>query len=137
MAVGAVGRLSPSYCIQDGVVPRTKLPHILRCIAEIGRKYGVRIVNVAHAGDGNVHPILLFDERDKSQVARAVQAGHELLEECIRSGGSVTAEHGIGVEKIAFMERLFAAADLTAMARLRSAMNPHNRLNPGKVLPED
>ena len=135
MAVGAVGRLSPSYCIQDGVVPRTRLPHILRRIAEIGRKHGVRIVNVAHAGDGNVHPILLFDERDRDQVARAVQAGNELLEECIRSGGSVTAEHGIGVEKIGLMDRLFAPADLAAMARVRRAMNPQNRLNPGKLLP--
>jgi glycolate oxidase len=135
MAVGAVGRLSPSYCIQDGVVPRTRLPYILRRIAEIGLKHGLRIVNVAHAGDGNVHPILLFDERDKEQVARAVTAGNELLGECIRAGGSVTAEHGIGVEKIALMDRLFAAADLAAMARVRRAMNPHNRLNPGKVLP--
>lgn len=135
MAVGAVGRLSPSYCIQDGVVPRTRLPYILRRIAEISQKHGIRIVNVAHAGDGNVHPILLFDERDRQQVARAVAAGHELLEECIRCGGSVTAEHGIGVEKLAFMDRLFGPADLGAMARLRSALDPHNRLNPGKVLP--
>ncbi|MGQ9574380.1 MAG: FAD-binding oxidoreductase [Thermoguttaceae bacterium] len=135
MAVGAVGRLSPSYCIQDGVVPRTRLPYILRRIAEISQKHGIRIVNVAHAGDGNVHPILLFDERDRQQVARAVAAGHELLEECIRCGGSVTAEHGIGVEKLAFMDRLFGPADLGAMARLRSALDPHSRLNPGKVLP--
>jgi len=136
MAVGAVGRLSPSYCIQDGVVPRTRLPHILRRIAEIGRKHALRIVNVAHAGDGNVHPILLFDERDPDQLARAVQAGQELLEECIRVGGSVTAEHGIGVEKIGLMDRLFAPADLAAMARVRHAMNPRNRLNPGKLLPQ-
>ncbi len=90
-------------------MPRTRLPHILRRIAEIGAKHRVRIVNVAHAGDGNVHPILLFDERDKEEVARVLAAGHELLEECIACGGSVTAEHGVGVEKIAFMERLFAA----------------------------
>jgi glycolate oxidase len=135
MAVGAVGRLSPNYCIQDGVVPRTRLPHILRRIAEIGQRHALRIVNVAHAGDGNVHPILLFDQRDRAQVARAVQAGRELLEECIRSGGSVTAEHGIGVEKIGLMDQLFAPADLAAMARVRRAMNPQNRLNPGKLLP--
>ncbi len=135
MAVGAVGRLSPSYCVQDGVVPRTRLPHILRTIVEIGQKHGVRIVNVAHAGDGNVHPILLFDDRDRGQVARAMAAGSELLDECIRLGGSVTAEHGIGVEKIALMDRLFSAADLAAMARVRSAMNPSNCLNPGKLLP--
>jgi len=135
MAVGAVGRLSPSYCIQDGVVPRTRLPQILRRIAEIGGKHRLRIVNVAHAGDGNVHPILLFDERDKEQVGRVLAAGHEILEECIRLGGSVTAEHGVGVEKIDFMERLFAPADLEAMRRLGRAINPSGRLNPGKLLP--
>lgn len=135
MAVGAVGRLSPSYCIQDGVVPRTRLPHILRRIAEIGRKHAVRIVNVAHAGDGNVHPILLFDERDKEEVARVLGAGQELLEECIQCGGSVTAEHGVGVEKIAFMDRQFAPADLEAMRRLQRAMNPSGGLNPGKLIP--
>lgn len=135
MAVGAVGRLSPSYCIQDGVVPRTRLPHILRRIVEIADKHSVRIVNVAHAGDGNVHPILLFDERDKGEVARVLAAGSDLLEECIRSGGSVTAEHGIGVEKLAFMDRQFAPADLEAMTRVRKAFNPDNRLSPGKLLP--
>ena len=83
MAVGAVGRLSPSYIIQDGVVPRTQLPRILRRIAEISKKHGIRIVNVAHAGDGNVHPILLFDQREREQVERALAAGRELLEECI------------------------------------------------------
>ena len=135
MAVGAVGRLSPSYCIQDGVVPRTRLPHILRRIVEISAKHNVRIVNVAHAGDGNVHPILLFDERDRDQIDRVLAAGNELLEECIQCGGSVTAEHGIGVEKIAFMDRLFSADDLKAMARLRDAFNPHGRLGRGKLLP--
>ena len=89
-AVGAIGRLSPSYMIEDGVVPRTRLPHILRRTAEIGQKHQIRIVNVAHAGDGNVHPILLFDERDREQVERAVAAGREILEECIACGGSVT-----------------------------------------------
>ena len=136
MAVGAVGRLSPSYCIQDGVVPRTQLPHILRRIAEIAAKYGVRIVNVAHAGDGNVHPILLFDERDPEQVERVLAASGELLEECIACGGSVTAEHGIGVEKIDFMDRLFAPADLEAMRRVRQAFDPSGCLNPGKLIPE-
>ncbi len=135
MAVGAVGRLSPSYCIQDGAVPRTRLPHELRRIGEIARKHRVRIVNVAHAGDGNVHPILLFDERDRDEVARVLAAGSELLEECIACGGSVTAEHGIGVEKLAFMHRQFAPADLEAMVRVRRAFNPSGRLSPGKLLP--
>ena len=135
LAVGAVGRLSSGYCIQDGVVPRTRLPHVLRRISEIAQKHQVRIVNVAHAGDGNVHPILLFDERDKEEVARVLAAGEELLEECIACGGSVTAEHGIGVEKIGLMKRQFDEADLEAMARVRRALNPAGRLCPGKVLP--
>ncbi len=135
MAVGATGRLSPSYTIQDGVVPRTKLPHIIRRTAEIGKKHNIRIVNVAHAGDGNVHPILLFDERDRKQVERAVAAGREILQECIACGGSITAEHGIGVEKLALMDRLFAPADLDAMCRVRRAFDPAGRLNPGKLIP--
>ena len=96
-AFGAIGRLSPSYCTQDGVVPRTKLPHIFRCISEIGTRHNVKIVNVFHAGDGNIHPIILFDERIPEQVRAALAAGHEILNECIACGGSVTGEHGIGV----------------------------------------
>lgn len=135
-AVGATGRLSPSYTIQDGVVPRTRLPHIIRRTAEIGQKYQIRIVNVAHAGDGNIHPILLFDERNREEVERAVAAGREILEECIACGGSITAEHGIGVEKIGLMDRLFAPADLEAMRRVRQAFDPTGRLNPGKLIPQ-
>ncbi len=135
LAVGAVGRLSPSYCIQDGVVPRTRLPEILRRIAEIATRHGIRIVNVAHAGDGNVHPILLFDERDPDEVSRALAAGRELLEACIGAGGSITAEHGVGLEKIGLMQRQFAPPDLAAMDRLRAAFDPYQVLNPGKLLP--
>jgi len=134
-AFGAVGRLSPSYCTQDGVVPRTKLPHILRRITEISAKHEIRIVNVFHAGDGNIHPILLFDERDAAQVERVLAASGEILEECIASGGSVTGEHGIGVEKISFMRKLFNDDDLAAMSRMREAFNPLNRLSPAKMLP--
>jgi glycolate oxidase len=134
-AFGAVGRLSPSYCTQDGVVPRTRLPHILRRITEIGEKHQVRIVNVFHAGDGNIHPILLFDERDQAQVERVLAASGEILDECIACGGSVTGEHGIGVEKISFMRKLFSDDDLAAMTRMREAFNPHNRLSPAKMLP--
>ncbi len=134
-AAGALGRLSPSYFTQDGVVPRTRLPEIIRRVGEIGKKHQVRIVNVAHAGDGNVHPVLLVDPRDGEQLRRAKAAGRELLEECIRCGGSVTAEHGIGVEKIDLMDRLFGPEDLAAMARVRQAFDPDGRLNPGKVLP--
>jgi glycolate oxidase len=134
-AFGAIGRLSPSYCTQDGVVPRTKLPHILRCIIEIGKKYDLRIVNVFHAGDGNIHPILLFDERDAEQVRRVLLASTEILDACLACGGSVTGEHGIGVEKIGFMSKMFTPDDLAAMANLRQAFNPLNNLSPDKMLP--
>ncbi len=137
LSVGAVGRLSNSYMIQDGVVPRTRLPHILRRITEIAGKYDIRIVNVAHAGDGNVHPILLFDERDREEVRRALAAGREVLEECIACGGSVTAEHGVGIEKIEFMEKLFGPSDLRAMRCLRDAFDPQGRMNPGKLIPAE
>jgi glycolate oxidase len=134
-AFGAVGRLSPSYCTQDGVVPRTKLPHILRRITEIGAKYQLRVVNVFHAGDGNIHPILLFDDRDTEQTKRVLEASGEILDECIACGGSVTGEHGIGVEKLDFMPKLFSADDLEAMDGLRRVFNPQGRLSPGKMLP--
>jgi glycolate oxidase len=132
MAVGSLGRLSPGYVLQDGVVPRTRLPHVFRRIAEISSKHRVRIVNVAHAGDGNVHPILLFDERDPDLTARAQAASREVLEECIACGGSITAEHGVGIEKIELIERLFSPFDLRAMHRVRQAFDPAGRLNPGK-----
>ena len=134
-AFGAIGRLSPSYCTQDGVVPRTRLPEIMRRITAISQKHDIRVVNVFHAGDGNLHPILLFDERDASQLQRVLAASHEILEACLECGGSVSGEHGIGVEKIGFMNRMFTADDLTAMANLRTALNPDGRLSPGKMLP--
>jgi glycolate oxidase len=134
-AFGAIGRLSSSYCTQDGVVPRTKLPDILQRIREIGKKYQLRIVNVFHAGDGNLHPILLFDERHPDEVKRVLAASHEILEECLACGGSVTGEHGIGLEKISFMHRMFSDDDLDVMARLRDALNPDGLLSPGKLLP--
>ena len=134
-AFGAIGRLSPSYCTQDGVVPRTQLPHILKRITEIGEHYGLRIVNVFHAGDGNIHPILLFDERDPQQTEQVLKASGEILDECLKCGGSVTGEHGIGVEKIGFMNKMFNESDLAVMANLRRAFNPNNNLSPDKMLP--
>lgn len=134
-AFGAIGRLSPTFCTQDGVVPRTKLPHILAHITEVGRRYGLRIANVFHAGDGNIHPILLFDERDPAQVRAVLDASREILDECINVGGSVTGEHGIGVEKIEFMPRLFTADDLAAMTAIRVAFNPLGRCSPEKMIP--
>jgi glycolate oxidase len=134
-AFGALGRLAPSLCTQDGVVPRTKLPHMLRRTREIEKKYDLRIGNVFHAGDGNIHPVILFDERDPDQVRRVLEASHEILEECIACGGSVTGEHGIGVEKLDLMPKLFSPADLEQMLRLRSAFNPDNRCSPHKIFP--
>jgi glycolate oxidase len=134
-AFGAIGRLSPSYCTQDGVVPRSKLPHILRRITEIAKSYDLRVVNVFHAGDGNIHPILLFDERDHEQIKRVLKASGEILDECLACGGSVTGEHGIGVEKIEFMKKMFTDDDLSVMANLREAFNPLNNLSPDKMLP--
>jgi glycolate oxidase len=134
-AFGAIGRLSPTYCTQDGVVPRTKLPHILRHIVAVGQRHDLRIANVFHAGDGNIHPILLFDERDAEQVKRVFLASHEILDECIAVGGSVTGEHGIGVEKMEFMPKLFSPSDLAAMVAIRNTFNPEGRCNPSKMLP--
>jgi glycolate oxidase len=135
-AFGTVGRLGyPSYCTQDGVVPRTRLPEIMRFIQATSAKYDVAIANVFHAGDGNIHPVILFDERDPDQVRRVLAAGSDILTECIRLGGSVTGEHGIGIEKLDFMPKLFRPEDLAFMVRLRSAFNPLNRCSPNKLLP--
>jgi glycolate oxidase len=134
-AFGAIGRLSTAFCTQDGVVPRTKLPHILRTITKIGERYDLRIANVFHAGDGNIHPILLFDDRDPAQVERVLHASHEILDECIAVGGSVTGEHGIGVEKMSFMPKLFTPQDLATMVALRGVFNPEGRCSPEKMLP--
>jgi glycolate oxidase len=134
-AFGAIGRLSPSYCTQDGVVPRTKLPEILRLIVESGKRHNLRIVNVFHAGDGNIHPIILFDERDADQVQRVLHASDEILDACIELGGSVTGEHGIGVEKISFMSKLFSEADLATFLKVRMAFNPTGLCSPKKMLP--
>jgi glycolate oxidase len=134
-AFGALGRLAPSLCTQDGVVPRTKLPHMLRRTRAIAAEYGLEIGNVFHAGDGNIHPVILFDERDPDQVRRVIAAGNEILDECIACGGSVTGEHGIGVEKLDFMPKMFAPPDLDQMLRLRDAINPENRCSPHKIFP--
>ena len=134
-AFGAIGRLSPNYLTQDGVVPRSKLPEIMRFIRATSEKYGLRIPNVFHAGDGNIHPLVLYDERDPDQVRRALAAGHDILEKCIELGGSVTGEHGIGVEKIDFMEKQFTKDDLDAMRALRRVFDPENRCNPHKMFP--
>src|SRR5213078_602685 len=133
-AFGAIGRLSPSYCTQDGVVPRTKLPEILKFIRACAKQYDITIANVFHAGDGNIHPILLFDERDADQVKRVLMASNDILTECVRLGGSVTGEHGIGVEKLDHLHLMFNDADLAAQRKLREVFDPELRANPYKIL---
>jgi glycolate oxidase len=134
-AISAAGRLSPNYLIEDCITPRSKLPKFLQKIAEIGQKHQVRILNVAHAGDGNLHPVILYDERDRASVARALAASEELLAECVAIGGSVTGEHGVGSRKIDFMPRQFQSADLEAFQRVRYSFDPYGLFNPGKLLP--
>jgi glycolate oxidase len=134
-AFGAMGRISPSYYVQDGVIPRTRLPEVLRRIHDIAARRGVRIANVFHAGDGNLHPLLLFDERDPEQRARVLQASEEVLRVCAEVGGSLSGEHGIGIEKREDMPLVFAEADLAAMQKVRQAFDPHNLCNPGKIFP--
>jgi glycolate oxidase len=135
-AFGAVGRLAPNYCTQDGVVPRTRVPEILRQIAAAAERHRLRIANVFHAGDGNIHPILLYDERDRDEVARVLAAGREILEACVALGGSLTGEHGIGVEKMGQMPLLFGPDDLRAMTQLRAVFDPEGRANPHKIFPD-
>jgi glycolate oxidase len=134
-AFGAVGRLSPSYYVQDGVIPRTKLPATLKRIDEIGKKYEFQIGNIFHAGDGNLHPIILFDQRDHAQFERAVAAAGEIMQFCVESGGALTGEHGVGMEKNELMPLMFSEADFDLMRRMRGAFNADGRLNPGKILP--
>lgn len=134
-AFGAVGRLSPNYVTQDGVVPRSRVPEIMRFIQATSEEYDLRIPNVFHAGDGNIHPLILFDERKPEEVKRALAAGDAILSKCVELGGSVSGEHGIGAEKIDFMSRQFAKADLEAMQLLRKAFDPGKRCNPHKMFP--
>lgn len=134
-AFGAVGRLSPTYYVQDGVIPRTKLPQTLREIERIGKESGFEIGNIFHAGDGNLHPIILFDARDEKQFQRAVSAADAIIRFCIEMGGAITGEHGVGMEKDRLMPLLFSEADLALMRSVRDAFNPKGRLNPGKIFP--
>jgi len=134
-AFGAVGRVSPFYYVQDGVVPRTQIAPTLRVIGEVGRKYGLTISNIFHAGDGNMHPIILFDARKPGDLEKARAAGAEILEYCISVGGSITGEHGVGMEKSELMERQFSSETLDMMRGFKQLFDPENRFNPGKVLP--
>src|SRR5215471_8111779 len=134
-AFGAYGRISPAYMVMDGVIPRTKLPYVLKRVNEIVAEYGLRVGNVFHAGDGNLHPNILYDPRKPGEEARVVAAGAEIMKVCADVGGSISGEHGIGLEKADFMPFIFSVADLALMQRLKSAFNPSGLCNPGKVFP--
>jgi glycolate oxidase len=134
-AFGAVGRISPTYYAMDGVIPRTKLPATLRRLAEIGKKYGFQIGNIFHAGDGNLHPLIPFNGRDRDEFRRAIAAGSEIIRCCIEMGGAITGEHGVGMEKDHLMPYLFSAVDLELMRGVHDAFNPAGLLNPGKIFP--
>jgi glycolate oxidase len=134
-AFGALGRLAPSNYVLDGVIPRSKLPEALERIHETGKKFGFQIGNMFHAGDGNLHPIVLYDLRDTEQFKRAIAAAEEIIRMCISLGGALTGEHGVGMEKNELMTLLFSDADFDLMRRIHDAFNPDSSLNPGKIFP--
>ena len=134
-AFGAMGALAPNYYVQDGVVPRSKLPAMMRRVSEISKQFDLRIANVFHAGDGNLHPNILFDMRAPGELERVIEAGAATLRACIELGGSITGEHGVGLEKKAYIGLLFNEADLEAMTRVRHVFDPDGRFNPAKLFP--
>ncbi|HET7755134.1 MAG TPA: FAD-linked oxidase C-terminal domain-containing protein [Anaeromyxobacteraceae bacterium] len=134
-AFAAVGHLSPNYLVEDGVIPRSEIARVLREIGALTQAAGLRVANVFHAGDGNLHPLVLYDARIPGQEERAAAVGGEILRICIRSGGSITGEHGVGAEKAAYMAEQFGEADLETMQRVRRAFDEAGIMNPGKVFP--
>lgn len=136
MALAAMGRLSPNYYLHDTVVPRTKLPATLRRVEEISREFGLRIANVFHAGDGNLHPLMLFDRHKKGDVERVLGASHEIISYCVEVGGALSGEHGIGTEKRDYMTLVFTGEDLAAMAGIKNGFDPGALFNPEKLFPK-
>jgi len=134
-AFAAVGRISPNYYVQDGVIPRSQISVVLREIAELSAREGLRVANVFHAGDGNLHPLVLYDARIPGQERRAEHVGGEILRICIRHGGSITGEHGVGADKAVYLGELFGDADLETMNYVRCAFDPERAFNPNKVFP--
>ncbi len=134
-AFGAVARITPSYLVCDGTVPRTALPAVLRKVAEVSRKYDLMIPNVFHAGDGNLHPLILFDWRNADQKVRVMKAGMEILELCVQVGGTISGEHGVGIEKMDAMRLVFSEADIRAQVKVKRAFDRKDLSNPGKMFP--
>ncbi|MDH5758263.1 MAG: FAD-binding oxidoreductase, partial [Gemmatimonadota bacterium] len=135
-AFGAMGRIAPDLLVQDATVPRTRLPEVLARIADIGSRHGLRVGNVFHAGDGNLHPKILFDRRNEGDVARVEEASREIMEACVAVGGTITGEHGVGLDKRKFMRLVYGPGELATMAGVKAAFDPEGRMNPGKVLPD-
>jgi FAD/FMN-containing dehydrogenase len=135
-AFGAMGRIAPDLLVQDATVPRTRLPEVLARISEIGEEYGLTIANVFHAGDGNLHPNLLFDRSDPAELERVERASREIMELCVAVGGTITGEHGVGVDKRGYMDLVHNDVELDMLHRVRRVFDPGGRLNPGKVLPD-
>jgi len=134
-AFAAVGRISPAYIVQDGVIPRTALPHVLRRMGELATEHGVRVANVFHAGDGNLHPLVLFDDAVEGEADKAEELSGAILDLCIEHGGSITGEHGVGMDKAKHMPRMYTDDDLDTMQLLRCAFDPDHLSNPGKIFP--
>ena len=134
-AFAAVGRISPDYIVQDGVIPRTALPEVLKAIADLSGTSGVRVANVFHAGDGNLHPLVLFDESVEGAAEAAEEVSGAILDLCIEHGGSITGEHGVGMDKAKYMPKMYGADDLDTMQLVRCAFDPDGISNPGKIFP--
>src|SRR5687768_14158251 len=134
-AFGAIGRISPDSMIQDAVVPRSRLPEVLHAAYDIAARHQLRIANVFHAGDGNLHPLICFDSRFPDQVQRVKEAGRELMEVCVAAGGTITGEHGVGLDKRELLPLVFSEADMNAMLSVRAAFDPLGLCNPGKIIP--
>ena len=134
-AFAAMGRIAPNYFVQDGVIPRTKLPEVLRRIEELGREYGLQVANVFHAGDGNLHPLVCYDGAREGEAERAEECSGRIVEACVEAGGSITGEHGVGVDKKRYMTKMFGEPDLEAFQRLRCSFDPARLANPDKVMP--
>ncbi|MGP0050742.1 MAG: FAD-linked oxidase C-terminal domain-containing protein [Solirubrobacteraceae bacterium] len=134
-AFAAMGRIAPAYYVQDGVIPRTRLSEVLRRIDVLAQEYQLRVANVFHAGDGNLHPLVCYDPAREGEAARAEELSGLIIKACVDAGGSITGEHGVGVDKRAYMPSMFEEPDLAAFQRLRCAFDPHGLANPGKVMP--
>jgi glycolate oxidase len=134
-AFAAMGKISPNYYVQDGVIPRTQLPYVLNEIARLGKEFGYYVANVFHAGDGNLHPLILYNQADPGALEQVEKLGGEILKLCVRVGGSISGEHGIGIDKRCYMSEMFSEQDLESMQWVRMVFNPKDLANPGKIMP--